>query len=104
MAHPRDIVLAFAPETAPYDHPDGRSVFKAVSVSPSHPDTGRVAPKDANFASPRADIDPLPCYYASSGVPGPEYHPGKALKWIGEQSIHALEEVFISKHAGILLA
>lgn len=63
-----------------------------------------VPSRQLNLGSPTFAVSESPLFSlqspetassASSGVPGPGYLPGKALKWLGEKSLNALVDLII---------
>lgn len=71
------------------------SVPRAVSVSPSQRRNAK-SPTLAATASLRGSLEKSSLSSRlSSGVPGPGYYSGKALKWLGENVLNGLEHVVI---------
>ncbi|KIJ47431.1 hypothetical protein M422DRAFT_66504, partial [Sphaerobolus stellatus SS14] len=50
------------------------------------------------YSVPNTSVSIFSLRTASSGVPGPGYYTGKALRWIGEKSLRSVEQAFIRNH------
>jgi hypothetical protein len=95
-AQPPDGVLTSDSRDTPSNPADGS--LRAVLIPPSHRRNIR-SPALAATASLRESLKRSSISEASSGVPGPGYYSGKALKWLGEKTLNVLEDATIFKRA-----
>ena len=68
------------------------SVVRAVSIPPSH----RRNAKSLGLRTTSSIRDRLSSQ-PSSGIPGPGYYSGKAIKWFGEKCLDGIENFIILK-------
>ena len=68
------------------------SLVRAVSIPPSHRRNVK-SPTLCTTSSIRDTLSSRP----SSGVPGPGYYSGKAIKWLGEKCLQGIEDAVIFK-------
>jgi hypothetical protein len=78
---------------------DRSSVVRAVSIAPSLHRHYNGSGASIGVPSFEEGYETSIASFASSGVYGPGYYSGKAIKWLGEISLKALEEVIILRRA-----
>jgi hypothetical protein len=95
-AQPPEGVLTSDSNDTPSNRGEGS--LRAVSVPPSHR-RNTTSPALAATASLHESLEEYSTSCPSSGIPGPGYLSGKALKWLGKKSINTLEDAIIMKRA-----
>jgi hypothetical protein len=91
---PPDGVRIWESSNVSSNHADGALALRAVSTPPSHRRNIRM-PVFGATASLRESLGMSSMSSASSGIPGPGYYSGKAIKCLGETSLDVLEYLII---------
>lgn len=97
IAQPPEGVLTWNGDGDPPSCAGGLYVVRALEPRPSSFLDHVKSPALAATASLRESFEGLSTSQASSGVPGPGYYSGKAMKWLGERCLNTLEDIILFK-------